>query len=69
MDGKVYAGNEDGDFIILPATKDFNPESQKPIFKTNLGAPVYSTPVMANGVLYISTPTTLYAIKSAGNKK
>ena len=28
----------------------------------NMGAPVYSSPVVANGVLYIGTQTHLYAI-------
>lgn len=64
-DGKVYAGDEDGDFVILPAKKDFNPKTEKPLFETNLGSPIYSTPVIANGVLYISTPLYLYAITNA----
>lgn len=66
VDGKVYVGDEDGDLVILPARKDFNPAKEKPIFEVNMNAPIYSTPVFANGTLYISTPTHLYAIaKSA----
>jgi len=60
VDKKVYVGDEDGDFAILPAQKDF--KADKPIFETNLGGPIYSTAVIANGVLYISTPQCLYAI-------
>jgi outer membrane protein assembly factor BamB len=56
-DGKVYLGDEDGDFIILTATKE-----KKVISETNLGAPIYSTPIVANGVLYVGTQTHLYAI-------
>jgi outer membrane protein assembly factor BamB len=61
-DGKVYVGDEDGDFVILPAKKDFDPKKDKPIFETNLGAPVYSTPIVANGVMYVASQTHLYAI-------
>ncbi len=61
-DGKVYLGAEDGSFVLLAAGKE-----KKVIHKTNFGAPVYSTPVAANGVLYVATPTHLFAIQ-AGNK-
>jgi outer membrane protein assembly factor BamB len=61
-EGKLYVGDEDGDFVILPAKKDFDPKKEKPIFETNLGAPVYSTPIVANGVMYVASQTHLYAI-------
>lgn len=61
-DGKVYVADEDGDLVILPATKDFDPEEQDPIFETYFAAPVYSSPVAANGVIYVATQTHLYAI-------
>ena len=61
-DGKVYVGDEDGDFVILPAKKDFDPKKQKPIFEVNMGAPVLSTPVTANGVFYVMSQTHLYAV-------
>jgi outer membrane protein assembly factor BamB len=56
-DGKVYLGDEDGDFVILAATQE-----KKILDETNLWAPVYSTPIVANGVLYVATQTHLYAI-------
>lgn len=56
-DGKVYAGTEDGDVVILAASKTL-----KEIGRIDMRAPVYATPVIANGVLYIGTPTHLYAI-------
>ena len=59
-DGKVYIGNEDGDFLVLAAGK-----VKKVIQKVQFSGPVYSSPVVANGVLYVATPTHLYAI---GNK-
>jgi outer membrane protein assembly factor BamB len=62
-DGKVYTGDEDGDIVILAATKE-----KKVLFETNLGAPVYSTPIVANGVLYIASNTHLYALQDAGRQ-
>ena len=68
-DGKVYIGDEDGDLVVLAASRE-----KKVLSKTvvagkeedgpNLGAPIYSTPVVANGVLYVATTTHLYAIRN-----
>ncbi len=55
-DGKVYIGDEDGDLAVFAASKE-----KKLLSLTNLGAPVYSTPVVANGVLYVSSNTHLFA--------
>jgi outer membrane protein assembly factor BamB len=65
-DGKVYVGDEDGDLVVLAATKEKNVLSRMSIDGReqdgpNLGAPVYSTPVVANGVIYIASNTHLYA--------
>jgi outer membrane protein assembly factor BamB len=59
-DGKVYLGDEDGDVAILQAGKEL-----KKIAEPSMGSSVYSTPVPANGVLYIMTRTDLYAITSS----
>ncbi len=48
---------EDGDLIVLAAGK-----TMKEINRVDMRAPVYSSPVVANGVLYVATPTHLYAI-------
>jgi outer membrane protein assembly factor BamB len=56
-DGKVYIGTEDGEVVIFNAGKE-----KKIISTMDMGAPVYSSPVFANGTLYISTQTHLYAI-------
>ncbi len=61
-DGKLYVGDEDGDLVILPATKSFDPKKDQPLFETMFPGPIYSTPVEANGVLYLATMTHLYAI-------
>ena len=59
-DGKVYLGDEDGDFVMLSASKEKNVLSE-----TNLGSPVYSTPIVANDVLYVGTQSHLYALQDA----
>jgi outer membrane protein assembly factor BamB len=59
-DGKVYVGDEDGDFTVLAAAKE-----KKVLSETNLNAPVYATPVVANGVLYLASNTHLYAFHDA----
>ena len=61
-DGKVYIGDEDGDLVILPAQKDFDPAQDKPLFETMFPGPIYSSPIEANGVIYLATMTHLYAI-------
>ena len=58
-DGKVYLGDEDGDVVVFQAGKEL-----KKIFETNMGSAVYSTPVAANGVLYIMNRSELYAIQT-----
>lgn len=58
-DGKVYLGDEDGDLVVLQAGREL-----KPISENYMGSAVYSTPVAANGVLYIMNRQELYAIKN-----
>lgn len=55
-DGKVYVGDEDGDFVVLAATKE-----KKVISETNVGAAVYGTPIVANGAVYLQSNTHLFA--------
>ena len=59
-DGKVYVGDEDGDLAIMVAGKE-----KKVLSETNLGTPVYSTPIVANGTIYIASNTHLYAFYDA----
>jgi outer membrane protein assembly factor BamB len=56
-DGKVFLGDEDGDLVVLAATRE-----KKLLTEVYFGAPIYSTPVAANGTLYVGTQTHLYAI-------
>ncbi|MEK9772816.1 MAG: PQQ-binding-like beta-propeller repeat protein [Opitutae bacterium] len=57
VDGKVLLGNEDGDLLIFEHGKEFSEPRA-----INLGAPIYSSPVVANQTLYVSTQTHLYAV-------
>ncbi len=60
-DKKVFVGSRGGDFWILEEGKKLNVLSS-----VALGSPIHSTPVAANGVLYISTMNRLYAISKKG---
>lgn len=58
VDDKLFVGNEDGDVIILATGRE-----KKEIGVVNMNDPVYSTPVSANGKLFIATMTQLYCIQ------
>ncbi|MCA1562536.1 MAG: PQQ-binding-like beta-propeller repeat protein [Acidobacteria bacterium] len=57
IDGKVYLGDEDGDVTVLAADR-----TMKLIAESNLGSSVYSTPVPANGALFIVNRNQLFAL-------
>ena len=56
-DGKVYCGTEDGELVILAAGRE-----KKVLGKVEFYSPIYSTPVIANDTLFVSTITHAYAI-------
>jgi outer membrane protein assembly factor BamB len=58
VDGKVMLGDEDGEVVVLAAGKEM-----KVLATNDMASAVYTTPVASNGVLYITTKRTLYAIK------
>lgn len=57
IDGKVYLGDEDGDVAVLQAGKEL-----KVIGEMSMGSSVYSTPVPANGALFIINRNQLWAL-------
>jgi outer membrane protein assembly factor BamB len=57
IDDKVYLGDEDGDMAVFETGKTL-----KKLSEINMENSVYSTPVAANGVLYISNRKRLFAI-------
>jgi len=49
------------DFVVLAAKGGDKPVV---ISETNVGAPIYSTPIVANGTMYIGSQTHLFAVGS-----
>jgi outer membrane protein assembly factor BamB len=79
VDGKLYAGDEDGDFVVLAATKGkpLQADKVKPggpenepvvISETNLGWPVYGTPIVANGTIFVQSNMNLFAFVGEPNE-
>lgn len=64
VEGKVYIGDEDGDITIVELSPELNV-----IAEINMGNSVYSTPVVANDILYISNKTHLFAIRHDEEEK
>jgi outer membrane protein assembly factor BamB len=58
-DGKVFLPTEDGELYIFAAEKE-----KKELGTASFEASIYSSPVVANDVLYIATMTHLFAIKA-----
>jgi outer membrane protein assembly factor BamB len=61
IDGKVYLGDEDGDVTVLNADR-----AMKVVAESNMGSSVYSTPVPANGAIFIVNRNELFSISSTG---
>jgi outer membrane protein assembly factor BamB len=57
IDGKVYIGDEDGDVVVLEASKE-----KKLIGSMNMGSSVYATVVPANGTLFVMNRNQLWAL-------
>ena len=70
---KVYIGDEDGEVSVFKHSADPSEAMKEedgemvPFYATNImGASVYSTPVVAGNVMYISNQTHLFAITPDG---
>ena len=58
-DGKVYVGTRRKQFCVLAAGRH-----KRVLSTVQLDSPMTSTPAAANGVLYVATSRTLYALQS-----
>jgi outer membrane protein assembly factor BamB len=65
VDGKVFVGDEDGDVAVF----EHSATAKEPLREINMGNSVYSTPIVANNVLYISNKSTLFAIKEGAQSQ
>ena len=59
VDGKVLLGDEDGDIAVLRAGKEM-----ELLGEINMGASVYSTPVVRDGIMYLLTRNRLWAVQT-----
>jgi outer membrane protein assembly factor BamB len=57
-DGKVYFATRQGEVLVFAASKE-----KKLLAQMEMDTPISGSPVAANGVLYITTMTRLYAIR------
>jgi hypothetical protein len=59
-DGHVYLASEGGEVLVLQAGDDF-----RILARNDMGEPIFATPAIANGTLYLRTRSCLYAIARA----
>ncbi len=60
VEDHVYVGDEDGDICVFKLSG----EKHDPVSEINMGGSVYTTPIVANGVLFIASRTHLFAIQA-----
>ena len=67
VDGHVYITDEDGDVSVfgLSANPDAAMPGGAPVSEVNVNMSAYAPPIVANGVLYITTQHYLFAIAKA----
>ncbi|HEX8145457.1 MAG TPA: PQQ-binding-like beta-propeller repeat protein [Pyrinomonadaceae bacterium] len=64
VDGKLYLGDEDGDVVIMQAGKQ-----KRVLAEMNMGSSVYSTPIPANGTLFITNRNQLFALSASATPR
>jgi outer membrane protein assembly factor BamB len=61
-DGKLFFGTKK-EFLVMAAGKE-----AKVLSRVQLGSPMYSTPIAANGVLYVASQQYLWAVQEPREK-
>src|SRR4051812_4499714 len=56
-DGKIYLSNEDGEMLVVAAGRDF-----KTLGDNAMGDLLMATPALSNGVMFVRTAHTLFAV-------
>jgi outer membrane protein assembly factor BamB len=56
-DGKIYLSNEDGDMLVVAAGPEF-----KQLATNSMGELLMATPALSDGVMYVRSSTSLFAI-------
>ena len=73
VEGHVYIGDEDGDISIFPLSSDkevaLKDGFEPGLGEINMGNSVYSTPIIANNVLFICNKTHLFAISASAESE
>jgi outer membrane protein assembly factor BamB len=64
VEDRVYISDEDGDIAIFKVSKN-----QEMIAEINMDSAVYTTPVAANGTLYIANRNRIYAIEQGAHSE
>jgi outer membrane protein assembly factor BamB len=62
VEGKVFIGDEEGDITIFSLAKE-----KKLLAEINMNSALYTTPIVANDVLYIANRNRLFAIQSGAS--
>ncbi|MBN2474020.1 MAG: PQQ-binding-like beta-propeller repeat protein [Pirellulales bacterium] len=57
VDGKIFLANKNAFFTMVAGSQP------RLLSRTRLGSPAYSTPIAANGVLYVSSQRYLWAVR------
>jgi outer membrane protein assembly factor BamB len=56
-DGKIYLSNEDGEMLVIAAGRQFNH-----ITTNSMGEMLMATPALSEGVMYVRSSASLFAI-------
>jgi outer membrane protein assembly factor BamB len=57
----VYLSNEDGEMLVVATGRQF-----RLIGANTIGEPLMATPALSDGVMYVRSASTLFAIGSRG---